>query len=553
MGEFDRNQMKKYISRSPAWMSLKLRMTLLIGLLTVGMLAIIGAFFYFLLSDSLEQEMGERALGVSKSVAQVTQVIEEIERGDPGRMTIQNIVEPIRESTGAEFIVVGDINETRYSHPNPEQIGQKMIGEDNDRALNEGLAYISQAEGSLGPSIRGKSPLINESGEVIGVVSVGFLVEDVRGVVNNYRNLLFSALALIMIIGVGGAILISFYIKKVLFGLEPEEISYLLLQKETILQSAHEGIIAVNRSGKITLLNKAAQRLLEVEKDQLNRYIGHPVQELLPNSRLPDVLESGESQYDEEMAFGDHIVVVNRVPLYDDGMLVGAVSTFRNKTEIERLTKELTKVREYAEGLRAQTHEFSNKLYTISGLLQLDQKQEAVDFIKKETDSQQKWIHQLIDQVADPMVSAILLGKLNQAHELGVKLVIDPESTLSSVLSRGKRHAMVTALGNVVDNAIDAVKHLPREEREVSVFFTDLGEEVLFEIEDQGSGISEEVSRRMFDQGYSTKEGENRGFGLAISKRVLESVGGTMTMEATGGKGTCFVITIPISSNGEER
>ncbi|RNA67061.1 ATP-binding protein [Alteribacter keqinensis] len=550
MAEFDRTQMKKYISRSPAKISLKLRMTLLIGLLTVGMLAIIGVFFYFLLSDSLEQEMGERALGVSKSVAEIAKVRDAVAEGDPGDRTVQNLVEPIRQSTGAEFIVVGDINEIRYSHPNPGQIGERMVGEDSDGALIEGLSYISQAEGSLGPSIRGKTPLFSESGEIIGVVSVGFLVEDVRGVVDNYRDELVSALALIMALGLGGAILISIYIKKVLFGLEPEEISYLLLQKETILQSAHEGIIAVNNSGDITLLNKAAQRLLNVENEPLERYIGQPVHDLLPYSKLPEVLQSGESQYDEEMEFGEHIVVVNRVPLYDDGHLAGAVSTFRNKTEIERLTKELTKVREYAEGLRAQTHEFSNKLYTISGLLQLNQKQEAIDFIKKETVSQQKWIHQLIDQVADPMVSAILLGKLNEAHERGVRLIIDPESTLSSVLPKGERHALVTALGNVVDNAIDAVKHLPKDERTVSVFFTDLGDEVLFEIEDKGGGIPEELVERIYEQGFTTKDGEHRGFGLALSKRVLENVGGTMSTEAAGEEGTCFVITIPNKGEG---
>lgn len=544
MREWSGYDMKNYISSRRAKWTLSFKMVLLTVILLTAVLGIVGVFFYQLLADSLEQQMGERALSVSQSTAEIPELRERMADAEPG-MDVQDLIEPIRLASDAEFIVVGDMEERRYSHPNPELLGERMIGEDNDRALQEGLAYVSQAEGSLGPSIRGKTPLRDPQGDIIGVVSVGFLVEDVQSVAQAYRGELILAIAIVFGIGLAGALVIARFIKRALFGMEPEEISYLLLQKETILQSAHEGIIAVNKTGGLTLINKAAQRMLQIEEKDPSSYIGKPVQEVLANSRLPEVLENGESQYDEEMTFGEYIVVANRVPLYENKQLVGAVSTFRNKTEIERLTKELSRVKEYAEGLRAQTHEFSNKLYTISGLLQLNETEEAVQYIKEETKTQQTWIKQLIEKISDPMVSALLLGKMNQALELGIHIDIDPHSSIRQPLFSKQRQALITALGNTIDNAMDAVRELPEEERTIQLFFTDIGRDIVFEIENGGPGISKELQQKIFAQGYSTKEGGHRGFGLALSKRALENIGGTLALESDAESGTCFILTIP--------
>ncbi|WP_246125660.1 ATP-binding protein [Alkalicoccus halolimnae] len=544
MAEWSGYDMKNYISSRQAKWTLSFKMMILTAVLLTAVLGIVGVFFYQLLGDSLEQQMGERALSVSKSTAEIPELRERMAGAEPG-MDVQDLIEPIRLASEAEFIVVGDLQERRYSHPDPDLLGQRMVGEDNDRALEEGLAYVSRAEGSLGPSIRGKTPLRDPDGEIIGVVSVGFLVEDVQSVVQAYRSELFSAIAIVFAIGLAGALVIARYIKRALFGMEPEEISYLLLQKETILQSAHEGIIAVNKTGGLTLINKAAQRMLHIEGEDLSGYIGRPVQDVLANSRLPEVLESGESQYDEEMTFGEYIVVANRVPLYENKQLVGAVSTFRNKTEIERLTKELSRVKEYAEGLRAQTHEFSNKLYTISGLLQLNETEEAVQYIRQETKTQKSWIRQLIEKISDPMLSALLLGKMNQALELGIHIDIDETSSIRRSLSSRQRQALITALGNTIDNAIDAVRTLSEEERTIQLFFTDMGGDILFEVENGGPGIPEALQHKIFEQGFSTKQGGHRGFGLALCKRALEDIGGTLSLESDEESGTCFILTIP--------
>lgn len=533
---------KKHLVKPHLKITLKMKMILLITLLITGMFVIIGLLINHLFTNTLEDNMGDQALSVAESVAHIPELIRAFEEDDPAS-TIQPLVSDIREATGAEFIVVGNQNEIRYSHPNRHRIGEKMVGEDNERALVHGESYVSTALGSLGQSLRGKVPVVSDNGEIIGVVSVGFLVDDVQNIIQSHSEEIWLVLIIIGIVGIIGAIFVSNYIKRVLFGLEPEEISHLLLQKETILQSTHEGILAVNQTGTITLLNASAQRLLfDKESDQ---YIGTQINDVLPESQLPEVLKNGQSQFNREMQVSSYNILVNRVPIYYEDTLIGAVATFRDKTELETLTMELTRVKQYAEALRAQTHEFSNKLSTILGLLQLDHKQEAVEFIKKESHLQQEWIRILIEKVSDPLLSAIILGKLNQAGERQIALSIHPDSQLKARISDRKREALLTALGNLVDNAMDAVQNKTKSERTISIFFTDLGDDVLFEIEDSGSGILSEDVTEIFQQGFSTKEGQHRGFGLALSKQMISEVGGDIFLEEAELGGACFVITIP--------
>lgn len=542
MKDFLNTANKKHLVKPHSKMTLKIKMIFLITLLITGMFLILGLLINYLFTNTLEESMGEQALNVAESVAHIPELIQAFEDEDPAS-TIQPIASDIREATGAEFIVVGNKEEIRYSHPNHSQIGKKMVGEDNHRALALGESYVSTALGSLGQSLRGKVPVLSNNGEIIGVVSVGFLAKDVENVIQAHSKEIWLVLIIIGLIGIIGATFVSNYIKRILFGLEPEEISHLLLQKETILQSTHEGIIAVNQKGTITLINESAQKLL-FDGESIH-YIGTQISDVLPESQLPEVLKDGQSQFNREMQVRSVSILVNRVPIYYENMLIGAVATFRDKTEMEMLTMELTRVKQYAEALRAQTHEFSNKLSIIFGLLQLKHTKEAIEFIKKESNLQQEWIRIVIEKISDPLLSALILGKLNQASERQISLSIHPDSQLTAHMSDRKREALLTALGNVIDNAMDAVQLKIRTERKISIFFTDLGDDVLMEVDDSGSGVSLDDMEEIFHQGFSTKKGYHRGVGLALSKQIISEVNGDIFLEETDLGGACFVITIP--------
>lgn len=526
--------------------SLKAKMIILIALLIAAVLFVVGLFLNYFVSNVTEDQLGGQALSVAEAVALNPEIIEAFDAPDPSAI-IQPLVSPILAATDAQFIVVGNQEEIRYSHPNPELIGERMVGEDNERALQGGESYVSKATGTLGNSLRAKVPVVS-GGEIVGVVSVGFLAGDVQSLVGQYTAEVWLMLLVIGFVALLMAIAIASYIKRKLHGLEPEEIAHLLIQKETILQSTHEGIIAVNEQGRITLINQMAQQLLFGDGEQ-QALIGQPIERVLPSSDLPEILAHGESRYDKERVYGEHHVYVNSSPIYSEQSLVGAVSTFRYKTEIDLLTKELDQVKQYANALRAQTHEFSNKLYTISGLLHLNKKQDALDFIRTEHNIQLEWSRQLAAQVTDPLISGLLFGKIHQAREQQVQLSIDPDSSLLVELSESQRQALLSAIGNLADNAMDAVKHQLPDNRSISLTFTDIGDDIVFEIDDSGPGIPPEHVPSLFDEGFSSKSSSGRGFGLSTTKRLTEAANGEVHIEESELGGACFVVSLPKEAN----
>ena len=525
--------------KSKRKVNLKMKMILLIGLMVVGLLLVIGAFFHYFITNISKEQVGERALAVSESVARIPEIGEAFKIENPSEK-IQAIVLPIQEATGAEFIVVGNLDEIRYAHPIEAEIGKRMVGEDNEDALIYGESYISEATGSLGSSLRAKSPIIVD-GEIVGVVSVGFLVNDIRSITQDFTKEIWLILSMIAIVAIIGAVIIANYIKRLLFNLEPEEIASLYNQREKILQSTHEGILAVDESGKVAMMNVAAENILKKDEHCI---IGQPIERMIPALQIAPVLQKGNSLSDKEFVIEGHYIYMNVLPIHVEEKIVGAVATIRNKTEIELLSKELAYVKQYSNALRAQTHEFSNKLHTMLGLLLLDQQEEAIRFIKQESEIQLDAIRNLIDDIADPYISGLLIGKFSVAEELNIDMMIHPNSILHTRLSAKKREVLLTAVGNIIDNAIDELRD--KEKRQIALYFTDIGDEVIFEIEDSGSGISPEKMPHLFTQGFSTKNEANRGYGLANVKQLLDEVNGTLYLEDGELAGACFVITMPI-------
>lgn len=541
-----RGDLSTHQSKDKPFINLHMKMIGLIGALSLTIILLIGAFLSFFVTDTLETQIGERALGIAKSIAVIPEISAAFESEDPSAI-IQPIVQKIQAETDAEFIVVGNEKEIRYAHPNPERIGHKMIGEDNDRALIDGESYTSKSIGSLGSSLRAKSPVYLDD-EIVGVVSVGFLVDSIESIIWEYSREIWLVLLAISTAAIIGAVLIANYIKKVLFGLEPEEISHLLFQKETILHSIHEGIIAVNKEGHITMVNSAAMKLLTGSEQLADEWIGKPIQESFPNSDLPHVLEHRESVFDQERLLSNHIVYVNSVPIFYENELLGAVATFRNKTEIENLTKKLAHIQQYANALRSQTHEFANKLYTIMGLTQLNKKTEVLDFIRNETSIQQQWTDTLLDTIDDPYVSGLLVGKLSQASELQITVSIAPDSELHSTLSELNRQALLTAIGNLLDNAFDAVFDEHAASKQIAISFTDIGQQIVFEIDDAGPGINHASFEKLTSFNFSTKDGTGRGYGLALTKKAIDAANGQLSIEPSELGGTYFVVSLPKDS-----
>ena len=513
------------------------------GALFVSLVAIIiGVSFYFTMSQGIEQQIGDRALSIAKTTADRPDVRAGFGQANPSE-TLQPIAEAIRLKTEAEYVVIGNNEGIRYAHPIPERIGQKMVGDDNERALILGESYISEATGTLGAALRGKTPVFNEDGEIIGIVSVGFLKEDISSIFFQYVDNISYIVLIAIILGVIGSSVLARNIKKELFNLEPAEIANLFTERNALIESVREGVIMVDAKGIITTVNVAAYETLSLPGQ--TELIGRTIQEVLPNSLLPKVLETGERHLDRAMEIHGKKVIVNRIPIRIGDQIVGAVSTFRLQSDIDQLAMELSQVKRYTEALRAQTHEYTNFLYTISGLIQLHSYDEALSLIHNETAEHQSLIQFVTKRLQDPFLGGIVIGFFNRAKELKVRFLLDEDSSLQKLPKHLEKNHFVSIIGNLVTNAFEAVESYSEEKRMVRIFILDNGEEILIEIEDSGYGIADEVLDALFQQKVSTKDQEDRGYGLMKVAENVKDLGGSIALENGDLGGALFIISIP--------
>ena len=520
------------------------RMLLLMFLLLGALVSITWLMVSMLVSSILEEYIGRNALNVSKTVSLTTVVHEGLKNKNSTQ--IQLYAESVRKATGARFVVVGDHEGRRYSHPVPERIGKLMVGGDNPRALERGEAYVSKAVGTLGPSMRGKVPIFANSGKVIGVVSVGYLQETVESVTEGYlQRVLLWVFGLFLFGGIG-TWLIARNVKQSIFGLEPVEIARLFRERNAILDSIREGVVAINDKGQVTMLDHEAAKILKIPPES---GIGTSIESILPQTRMLEVLKSGEEQFDQEMIIGGIEVIVNRVPIWQNDRVAGVVSSFRRKDEIDRMAQELTQIQEYSEVLRTQTHEYSNKLHTLAGLIQLGSHQEALGLIGRETSGYQELLGTLAETVPEPLLSAIILGKYNRAQELRINFQLDPESRMIDIPKKINREKIVTILGNLLENALEAAQENTSGKRTVLLSMTDFGNDLIFEVEDSGSGIEDESVDLSLQHGFTTKSGTGRGIGLSLVHENLKYLGGHLTVVRSSLGGMRFTIYIPKHSN----
>jgi two-component system, CitB family, sensor kinase len=519
----------------------KLMVGIFILIILVG--GIFELTFRNIIESNLKHEIGTKALSVAQTISNMPSIQDAFLEEDPA-LIIQPIAEKIRKQVGAEFIVVGNLNEIRYSHPNPKRIGQKMVGGDNGRAF-KGKAVISESTGTLGPSLRGKSPIFNSDGRVIGVVSVGYLQTDIEKEVSRVKQKIFFVTFIVLVGGLLSALLISFNIKRAMFGLEPKEIAWMYQEKHAILESIHEGIIAIDTSGRMTVVNDTAHKILQVPNEILLR--GKKIDDYIENTQLLEVVRTGQAEYDREFMIFGEVYLANLIPIFNKKKeVIGAVVSFRNKSELASLLQELSHIKAYAEGLRAQTHEYSNRLYTLLGLIQLGSYKEAIDFISKEVDFTQGFIEFLMKEIPDPVIAGFILGKVSLASELKIHFTIDRESSFRDVPAEISRDSLVTIIGNIINNAFEAVRENEKEEKIVSLFLTDLGKELIIEVEDNGKGIAASATEELFRAGFSTKNhNTNAGIGLSLVKKSIDDLNGYITFSSNPDDGTIFTIAIP--------
>jgi len=491
-------------------------------------------------SKTIRENQEEKAKIVSRTVAKSVIVKNGLVNNQSYSREIQDYTVDIQKAADVMFVVVMDMNAVRKSHPNPDLIGKKFKGGDEETVLN-GKEHVSVSEGTLGQSLRAFTPIYNHEQEQIGAVAVGISLNNVEQALERGHRTIIIASIIGVLVGILGAILLARYIKKILFGLEPFAIAKIHEERNTMLQSVHEGIIAVDNEANITLVNRSALHIFK-NTGLPEQPVGMKISEYLPSSNLDRVLKTGKAEQDVELTINGVSILVNRAPLIVNDQIVGAISTFRDKTEINQLAEQLTGVRTYADALRAQSHEFMNRLHVILGMIKMESYEELRKFIAQVVNHGAHEVGQVTKNMKDPALAGFLLGKLSFARENKVEMIIDCDTLVPEPDDPRITHELITVIGNLVDNAIEAMAQLDNKILQVKFHYEDSSLQI--KIRDSGPGLHKDQFPHLFTKGYSTK-GDNRGFGLYLVNKSMEYLEGTLQINLSIKTGAEFIVQVP--------
>ncbi len=487
----------------------------------------------------MAEQFSKDLLDVSRTVAE-NGIVKQYLEGEKGLSNEQlnKEIGRIKERTHMNFIVIMNMEGIRQTHPVWQEIGKKFEGGDERRVLENGEEYTSEARGTLGTSYRAFAPIYD--GEIqIGAVCVGVFKVNYNTALSSAMKDFIPFIGLGFSVGIMGAIWLSYRIKVDLFGLEPEEIALILKQKETVLENVREGIVSLDRQGRIQLFNREAGNIIGLKETD----IGKPITDYVEGSRVPEVLRQGQSLENVEVRVKPGLSIMSKISLLknDKQQTIGVLISFRNLTEIQELAEELTGVKKMAWSLRAQNHEFMNKLHTIAGLIQLEEYSEALNFISAVAKDKERMERVLSKGIQESSVAAILLSKYHKAEENRVGFFVDSASKLEKLPDYMTSLEAVTIIGNLIENALDAVS----SDGNGRIYVKLIQDEGSFfiEVSDNGMGIDDEVAKHLYEQGFSTKEGQ-RGDGLYNIKAIIDALGGKIQFKHVDG--TTWYVSIPM-------
>lgn len=498
------------------------------------------------LYDQTEERLGERGLITGRTVANLPEVQQSLSESE-GWEKINPIVNRVRTINDSDYIVVLNSNRIRYSHPVEEKLGTISAGKDEGAAFAE-HSYVSKAKGEIGVSIRSFVPIMNAEHEQIGVVIVGNMMPELGTVLSSIKSELALIAILALGFGSGGSWLLARRIKEETFHLEPHEISRLLVERTATFEAMNEGVIAIDLDGNTMIFNEKAKRILEVTED----VTGLKVSSVIRSKQLLSVLMTDHRLQNEEMTVGKRVLLISKVPIRVNGEKVGAVAVFQDRTEVAAMAEELTGVKNFVEALRVQNHESLNRLHTIAGLIQLDEKEKALDYVFEVSQQDEDLSNFLSKRINDFRISGLILSKVRRGKELGVEVMIDRNSIYKKNPALVDSHDLVLIIGNLIENAFYSFNRVSQEAPLVHLSLISDDHFLYLSVEDNGCGIKEELQEKVLERGFSTKGEDGNGLGLYLIKRTVERANGKMSLVSRVGEGTNIELIIPMSTEGSE-
>lgn len=509
----------------------------LLGWQLATVFAVLGCVLVFSViqsNDNFQDVEGRRLLSVAENVAATPAMRPSL--ADPLRHDqLPVFAESARSLSGADTVIITNLDRTVLTSPDPTQLRTRLpLG---DSTVLQGRAWV----GVVGDSLVAHVPVIGRQGDMIGIVAAsketpGFF----EGVANRPANAL-ALLAIATVLGVAGSLFLAWRVKRQTLGLEPREITGLVEHREALLHGIREGVVGLDQQHRITLVNDHARELLALPAE----CVGESVGELGLNERLRDVLTGRAGGTDQIVLRAGRVLVLNRMPISRDGQALGAVVTLRDRTELITLREELAASSRTTDTLRAQAHEFTNRLHTIAGLIELGEYDEARHYVDRLSRAHDEWHQRVGARIGDTAVAALLIAKASLAAEQGVGMRLADGSTLGDV-DEEVAADLVTVVGNLVDNALDALRGASGE-KWVEVLIRHDNGAVSVVVRDSGPGVAPELATEVFAHGFTTKAAEHggqRGLGLALTRQACRRRGGSVEVHNAGG--AVFTAVLPV-------
>lgn len=535
---------QKNKTRFPFFRSLAfpLRIFLLILVVSVFIIAALAQYFTASFEDYLATHVRDMAMNQAKIIASNDSIITAVKHRDYKRLA--TIADKLQSGTDFDYVVIGDTNSIRLYHPNPEKIGYPMQFT-KPGALEKGESYFITGKGSIGMAMRAKTPIFDDDGKIIGVVSIGYLISKI----DSWRSDFLLPMAGVFILLLLVLMLLSWFfaahIRRQMLGMEPKQIARVVRQQEALFSSVYEGLIAVDPDGYITAINRSARKMLGLSSPG-RKWLGKPVSEVVQPVDF-FTQQIAEKRQDAMVNFNGLSVIANREAIRSGDELLGAIISFRSKDEIATLNAQLTQIKQYVESLRTLRHEHLNWMSTINGLLQMKEYDKVLAMVQGESQAQQQLIDSLRGAFADRQVAGLLFGKVQRARELGLTMTIVPGSQLHQLPEGLDSTEFAAIVGNLLDNAFEASLRTQQGNKVVELYLSDEGDDVIIEVADQGCGVPEALREKIFEQGVSTRTDEpgEHGIGLYLIASYVRRCDGVITLEENSPCGTLFSLFLP--------
>ena len=429
---------------------------------------------------------------------------------------------------------------TRLYHSNEELIGTVYDGTIPDFKEKSRDYYTTTDNGPSGTQRRAYAAIYDEEGNYVGFVMAIMLMKNIK----NETIQIILTFILITII----AILIELFIsaelsdkiKKSLLGYEPDVFTSMFRMRDNILESLDEGIVAVDKVGKVQFINKSAVEMLTTDGKE-DSFIGKYVSNLSNTIPALNPLCASETSRSVSSAYDN--ILIDTIPIKENDSVTGTVGILHDRKEYTKLMEDLTGTRYLVDSMRANNHDFTNKLHVILGLIQMEMYDEATSYIQNITMVQRETISKVMNCINEPAIAALLIGKIARASELNVKFVLREGCYYSSADISLPSEVLVTVIGNLVENAFESMNDMNYDGQKELLFgmYSKPGA-LLITADDTGSGISDSNIGRIFENGFSTK-GSGRGTGLYQVKNLIEAAGGKINVESQEGIGTSFTVS----------